>query len=206
MAEVVLVHGLWHRGWSMALLKRRLRRRGLEVRTFSHPTLAQDPAVSARALAEFCRQSGVGPQHLLGHSLGGLLILAMLERTGQIPSGRVLLLGTPLNGSKVARRVARRRPGRLLLGCSRSWLEHGTRVSAGMVSCGMIAGNRGLGLGTLSGARLGPGDGTVALAETRHALVDQRVELPVSHTGLLLSKSVADQAIRYLQSGRFDPV
>lgn len=204
--EVVLVHGLWHRGWSTALLKRRLQRRGFQVRTFSYPTLARDPGKSAAALAEFCRAPAPEVRHLVGHSLGGLLILAMLEQESLRPPGRVLLLGTPLRGSQVARRVVRRGLGRLLLGRSRRWLEQGTHVVAGSFSCGMIAGNRGLGLGTLSGAGLGPGDGTVALEETRHALVDQRVELPVSHTGLLLSKSVADQAARYLESGHFDPV
>lgn len=202
MVEVVLVHGLWYRRWSMWLLQQRLERTGFAVRCFSYPTVAQSPERSAQALAAFCAESDCDTQHLLGHSLGGLVILAMLGQGGCRRPGRVLLLGTPLAGSAVARRLGDLPLGGWLLGHSRSLLSEGAPATEN-VRCGMIAGTRGVGLGKLSGARLGPSDGTVALAETRHPCVAERVELPVSHTGLLLSKTVARQAAHYLAMGRF---
>lgn len=203
MDEVVLVHGLWYRCWSLALLKKRLAAHGFQGRCFSYPTLAQWPDTSARTLAGFCRKSGSNTVHLVGHSLGGLLILAMLGQGAYQPTGRLLLLGTPLAGSRVARRMASWPGGKLLLGHSGGLLADGASAAGGAWTCGMIAGTRGIGLGRLSGVHLGPGDGTVALAETRHQMVSERLELPVSHTGLLASRAVAEQAAHFLASGRF---
>lgn len=203
MAEVVLVHGLWYRCWSMALLKKRLAAHGFQVRCFSYPTLAHRPELSARALAGFCRKSGSNTVHLVGHSLGGLLILAMLGQGGYQPAGRLLLLGTPLAGSRVARRIAAWPGGKLLLGHSGDLLADGAGAAGQAWTCGMIAGTRGIGLGRLSGVRLGPGDGTVALEETHHQMVSERLELPVSHTGLLASRTVAEQVTHFLANGHF---
>ena len=203
MPEVVLVHGLWYRCWSMALLKKRLAAHGFQVRCFSYPTLAQRPDVSARALAGFCRKSGLDTVHLVGHSLGGLLILAMLGQGGYQPSGRLLLLGTPLAGSRVARRTAGWPGGKLLLGHCGDLLAGGASAAARAWTCGMIAGTRGIGLGRLTGVRLGPGDGTVAVEETHHQMVSERLELPVSHTGLLASRTVAEEAAHFLAYGHF---
>jgi len=203
MDEVVLVHGLWYRCWSMAWLKRRLQRAGYRVRCFGYPTLAQAPEQSARALSDFCARSEAGVMHLVGHSLGGLVILAMLGQGVYRPTGRLLLLGTPLAGSSVARRMAAWPGGSRILGQSGDLLAGGAVAAGGAWTCGMIAGTRGIGLGRLSGVRLGPGDGTVALDETRHQMVSERLELPVSHTGLLVSRAVAEEAAQFLASGHF---
>jgi hypothetical protein len=114
-----------------------------------------------------------------------------------------LLLGTPLAGSRVARRIANWPGGKLLLGHSGDLLADGADAPDPTWTCGMIAGTRGIGLGRLSGVRLGPGDGTVALEETRHPMVSERLELPVSHTGLLVSRTVAEQAAHFLAKGHF---
>ncbi|NND45310.1 MAG: alpha/beta fold hydrolase [Xanthomonadales bacterium] len=203
--EVVLVHGLWYRGWSMLPLGRRLEAAGFRVRRFSYPTLAQAPAKSARSLAEFCDRGGQGQLHLVGHSLGGLLIMHMLAAGEYRLRGRIVLLGAPLAGSRVARRITGVRPGRWLLGQSADVLAHGVPGISGLPDCGMIAGTRNAGLGRLSGARIEAGDGTVALAETVHPAVTERIELPVSHTSMLLSAEVARQVVRFLSTGRFGP-
>ncbi|HSM69691.1 MAG TPA: alpha/beta hydrolase, partial [Xanthomonadales bacterium] len=93
--------------------------------------------------------------------------------------------------------------GKLLLGHSRDLLAEGAGAVSQAWTCGMIAGTRGIGLGRLTGARLGPGDGTVAMDETRHQMVSERLELPVSHTGLLVSRTVAEQAAHFLANGHF---
>jgi hypothetical protein len=43
----------------------------------------------------------------------------------------------------------------------------------------------------------------VAVAETWLAGARDHVTLPVSHTGLLFSKRVADAVVEFLRSGRF---
>ena len=48
-----------------------------------------------------------------------------------------------------------------------------------------------------------PNDGAVAVAETVVEGAADRIELPVSHTGMLLSPAVAREAGRFLARGRF---
>ena len=54
--------------------------------------------------------------HLVGHSLGGVVIARMLEEAPLSRPGRVAMLGAPMAGSAAARIVSRRRVGRWLVG------------------------------------------------------------------------------------------
>ena len=45
-----------------------------------------------------------GRVHLVGHSMGGVLILRALQADPGMPPGRVVLMGAPVRGSAVARR------------------------------------------------------------------------------------------------------
>ncbi|MBT8069830.1 MAG: alpha/beta hydrolase, partial [Gammaproteobacteria bacterium] len=81
MAKIMLVHGLWNRGWSMAAMAKRLRARGHDVLVFSYPTRNKTLDGHADELHEFILEnrrdlSGQRPLHLVGHSMGGLVILA----------------------------------------------------------------------------------------------------------------------------------
>jgi hypothetical protein len=70
---------------------------------------------------------------------------------------------------------------------------------------GMIAGSRSIGLGLLLGGLGEPGDGTVAVAETRAEGLRQHRLLPVTHTGMLFSKQVAREVAYFLRTGSFTP-
>jgi len=200
---VVLVHGLWFGAWAMALLARRLRQAGFAVRYFRYRSTRQRLGQAARALAEFACSVGA-PPHFVCHSMGGLVTLRMLAEAPNPQFRRVVLLGSPLQGSDVARRAARLPGGKRLLGAARPALEAGyTAVTAGS-EVGAIAGTRSFGLGWLVGGLGGPGDGTVALAETRSDALSDRMKLPVTHTGMLISRKVAGQVVEFLRHGRFD--
>ena len=68
---------------------------------------------------------------------------------------------------------------------------------------GIIAGTAPYGLGRLLGPFEGDHDGTVAVAETQlDGAADVRL-LPVTHTGMWLSREVADCVARFLKTGRF---
>jgi hypothetical protein len=69
----------------------------------------------------------------------------------------------------------------------------------------VIAGDLGFGLGRLVGTLGGASDGTVLVEETQIAGVADRVVLRVSHTGMLFSATVAQQAGAFLRTGRFSP-
>jgi pimeloyl-ACP methyl ester carboxylesterase len=201
---VVLVHGLWFGPWSLALLARRLRRTGFEPRSFRYRTTAAGLDEHARALRQFVGPAAQAPLHFVAQSLGGLVVLKMLGEFPDLPGGRVVLLGSPLQGSVVARKSSRLPGGRRLLGAARPVLEAGFAALAAEREIGMVAGSRALGLGLLLGGTRGSGDGTVAVAETRaEGFADHRV-LPVTHTGMLFSRSVARSVCHFLQNGRFD--
>jgi len=200
---LVMVHGLWFRAWSLRVLAGRMAQAGFRPARFSYPTTRGTPDANAAALAEHCAALGPGPVHLMGHSLGGLLILHMIQRHGWSRDGRLVFLGTPLTGSSVGRRVAGWPGGQHLLGHARALLKSGTGGWPQGREAGMIAGTLPMGLGLLAGGLDSPHDGTVSLAETRHPGLADHIELAVTHTGLLYSPEVARQAAHFLVQGRF---
>lgn len=202
--RVVLVHGLWYGRPSLWPLARRLRRQGFTVDCFGYSTVRRSPAASAVRLADWARALQADTLHFVGHSLGGLLILRMLANFGAtLPPGRVVVLGSPLDGSAVARRMAALPGLRHALGRSSELLDPGLQRLPEQREVGAIAGTATLGLGRLLAHLDSPHDGTVSVAETRIDGLADHLELPVSHTGLVLSKSVADAVARFLRDGQF---
>jgi pimeloyl-ACP methyl ester carboxylesterase len=204
-AEIIVVHGLWFGAVFMQPLARRLHRlTGMPVRRFHYRTTRGALAEHASRLHAFAQESGAQRQHFVGHSLGGLVILKMLNTFDDLAPGRVVFLGSPLQGSVVARK-ARNVPGsEALLGKVQSTLQEGFPVLPEGREAGMIAGSRSMGLGWMVGGTGGPGDGTVAVAETiADGLADHCV-LPVTHTGMLYSHQVAEKAAQFLAAGRFE--
>jgi len=203
--KLVLIHGIWMTGFELRWLGRRLAACGFEVHYFRYPSRQASPPEQARHLAQYLDRIAPGqPLHLVAHSLGGLLVLWLLEQYPQRPLGRILLLGSPVRGSGVAARLVRHAAARWLLG--RAWRQgldgEVPRAAAADHEIGIIAGTKGLGMGRLIGGLSRPNDGTVALAETRMSEVPQRLELPVSHFGMLFSSRVAKAACRFLGTGR----
>jgi pimeloyl-ACP methyl ester carboxylesterase len=204
-AEIILVHGLWFGPAFMQPLARRLHRlTGLPVRRINYRSTRGDLAEHAERLHRFAKSGDAPVQHFVGHSLGGLVILKMLNTFDDLAHGRVVFLGSPLRGSRVARK-ARKVPGsEALLGKIQGALQEGFPVVPGDREAGMIAGSRSMGLGWMVGGTDGPGDGTVAVAETIADGLDDHCVLPATHTGMLYSARVAEQAAHFLETGRFE--
>jgi pimeloyl-ACP methyl ester carboxylesterase len=203
---VVLVHGLWMTGWEMGLLGRRLRRRGLLPRRFPYADVRRSPADNARRLQEWVRRLEAPQVHFVAHSLGGILLLHLFDRFPDQAPGRLVLLGPPVAGSRAARHLQAKPWLRPLLGRS---LEQGLLGGApgwqGTRELGVIAGTLGLGAGRLLGPLERPHDGTVTLMETQLQGAKEQLQLPVSHTGLILSAEVARQVGLFLHAGAFAP-
>jgi pimeloyl-ACP methyl ester carboxylesterase len=203
--SVVTVHGLWMRSAAMRALRRRLEPHGFQVSDFAYPSVTGSLAANTAALAAHVATVPGDTVHLLGHSLGGVLICALLE-TGLPPRvGRVVCLGSPLRGSRSAAKLARWPGGRRLVGaCLADVHARGgfARWCAG-VEVGSIAGRIPLGIGRLLGPFPEPNDGTVAVAETQIEGLTDHIVLPVSHVALLWSRAVAAQTEHFLLHGRF---
>jgi len=202
-ADLILVHGLWYGSWALQALSRYLRRDGFKIHHFSYPATSASLKAHAHSLYEFARNRKTDGLHFLGHSLGGLVILRMMSETPELPPGRIVLLGSPLGGSIVARRMGNLPGSGKWLGAARTALESGYSQLPEDRETGLIAGSLGFGLGLFVGGTDGPGDGLVSLHEASAPGLQDRLVLPVSHTGLIYSAKVARHAAKFLETGRF---
>jgi pimeloyl-ACP methyl ester carboxylesterase len=211
---VLFVHGLWMTGAESFLLRRRLAAAGWALRVFPYSSLAENMEQVARRCARLVHgiaQRTLAPVHLAGHSLGGIVIFRAFE-TGLLPpdrfSGdfcRVVFMGTPVRGSQSARRLAQLGPARALLGrLGAAELLHGLpNYWRHRAQLGIIAGNQARGVGRLLTRLDGPNDGTVAVAETELTGATDRCVLPVTHTGMCVSRVVAAEVAAFLEAGCF---
>src|SRR5690348_10256522 len=101
--HIILLHGLWMRGFSMLALRQRLLRAGFAVHGFEYASVVAQPQ---RSLARLCSamralmKERPAPRrvHLVGHSLGGIVALQCVSGVDDLPPGRIVCLGTPLTG------------------------------------------------------------------------------------------------------------
>ena len=212
---VLFVHGLWMSGAESFLIRRLLAKHGYALRVFPYSSLGESMERVARRCARYTlklARSTSGPVHLLGHSLGGIVIYRMFE-TGLLNperfSGdfcRVVFMGTPARGSQAARALARFGAARRLLGATgtRDLLQGLPGKWPHRAQLGVIAGNSSRGLGFLLTRFDGPSDGTVAVAETMLEGATDHCVLPVSHAGMWLSPLVVGKVTKFLDSGHFD--
>lgn len=208
--KVICLHGMWMPGSEMAYVKMQLENEhDFNCRLFSYPSVKSTLDENARLLAAFVDEQVSGSVHLVGHSLGGVLALRMLALNPDAPVARVVCLGSPLCGSRAANTLNAHEWGNAILGKTiaagvvvESASEWASQVS-GFTEIGIIAGTVPLGLGRLIANFDGANDGTVAVAETRLPGARDHISLPVNHTGMVVSKDVADQTAAFLKRGEF---
>lgn len=203
MADIALVHGLWNRGWMMSKMARCLRSAGHDVSVFSYPTRASSVDEHADALHAFLIKNRADELNLVGHSMGGIVILNMLSRYDDLPPGRVVMLGTPVRGSGVVKRLAHLPLQSFLFGKVREDLLRGFPYLPADRETGMIRGTHAFGVGQVAGKQNEPNDGSVCLSETWLEGLQDTLELPVSHSGMLVSKEVVKQVEQFILFGRF---
>jgi pimeloyl-ACP methyl ester carboxylesterase len=204
---VVYVHGLWLNGWESVLLRRRLSRDlGCRTLVFGYSSVRSALARNVQALAAYLTQVRADTLHLVGHSMGGPLILDLFEARPALPPGRIVLLGSPVQGSLAARNLATRFAGRQIIGLTarEALLPTRDRRWSGTRDLGVIAGTLPVGFGRFVGPFGEPSDGTVLLAETRLPGAKQHLTLRTTHSGMVYSPAVARQTAAFLRDGRFN--
>jgi pimeloyl-ACP methyl ester carboxylesterase len=184
---VVLVHGLWMTGTEMRVLGVRLEEAGFRVRYFRYRSWRGGLAQAAGALREFVEATEGERVHLLGHSLGGVVIAKMLEEAPLSRPGRVAMLGAPMGGSAAAGIVSRE-----------GIVEQAPKWPGGRELL-VVAGNIPLGSGLLLGLPK-PHDGVIRVEETRVEGA-RTVTVRASHVGLLLSRKVAALLSDHFRAG-----
>lgn len=186
-------------GAVMAAIAWRLRRAGFQPHTFSYSGRdGMEPN-----LGRLARSIEGRAVHLVGHSLGGVLIYDVLCQRPEIACGNVVLLGAPVRGSLAGRRLGAAATGRWMLGgCGPRWSERDAQWRR-PERLGVIAGTRVLGLGRLLGSLPGENDGVVRVEETTIEGMSARVLVSEPHSMLPVSADVAGLVRQFLRRGSF---
>jgi pimeloyl-ACP methyl ester carboxylesterase len=203
--HVLLLHGLWNPRMAVWPLARRLRARGFQVQVLGYSTVRRptDALVTDLAMRAAVLRHDSEAVHWVGHSLGGLLALLACNHYA-LPPGRIVCLGSPLQGSAAARGLDRNGLG-WLQGQRALLLKTGCHVLPTDRQVGMLAGNRPVGLGHWFGQFDDAHDGTVSVSETRMVGLSDHLVLPTSHSGLLFSPKAAELTANFLETGYFRP-
>lgn len=181
----------------MLLLGRRLRRSGINPSTFGYiPAIQSFDSIATRLTARLATLATRSDYFVVGHSLGGLLLRAAIDRLDPaLPRPRHLfMLATPNQSPRLARRFQRNPLYRLYTGDAGQLLATPERVGAipqPAVPYTLIAGVSGR-RGKGSPFAEEPNDWIVSLGEVRLSEGDEMVTLPVGHTFLMNYRAVAE--------------
>jgi pimeloyl-ACP methyl ester carboxylesterase len=212
---VVLLHGLGRTSGSMGLLERRVTKAGFRALSIHYPSTRQTLPAIADMLQPQVRQfagSLDGRVHVITHSLGGLLVRALLTKQRPDNLGRVVMLAPPNGGSEWADLLERSRLAGAILGPNSQYLVT-TRSAAldqhlGSIDyeVGIIAGDRPIDRIIAPFLMRTPHDGKVSVAATKVVGMTDHLILPVAHPLMPFHPRVARQAISFLKNGTFDRI
>lgn len=207
---VVLLHGICRTRRSMVGITRFLERGGMSALNISYPSTKyplQKLVEIVHPRIEAFAEATQGKVHFVGYSMGGLLIRAYLAQHRPAKLGRVVMLGTPNQGSEVADFMKDKRIYRWIYGVAGQQLVTDQSDFAhhfGQVDyeLGVIAGSRSLDPISSYIIRK-PSDGKVSIESTRVEGMRDHVVIPVTHTFFPSSKSAQKQTLEFLKEGRF---
>ena len=203
-AAVLFIHGLWMNGLAMLYLVHALRKGGFAAECFNYRSMTGTLSEHVTALCDRVTGIAADKVHIVAHSFGGIVALHFLKGARDHRLGRLVLLGTPVGGSQAARTLAQWPAGKLMLGRSVDVWRSDPPVPPAPKSCiGAIAGSRAMGLGAICMNVPKPCDGVVTVDETRLQGLADHLVLPVSHSGMLISREVARQTAVFLRTGSF---
>jgi pimeloyl-ACP methyl ester carboxylesterase len=197
--RVLLLHGIWMRGFMMARLAKHLAGLGYQAETIDYPSLSKGADACADDLRARLSQHRDETVHVIGHSLGGLV--ALLATRDDAPRGRTVCLGSPLTGSAAAKSLSGFAPW--MMGQSKDRLLLGLDAWDGAREVGVIAGRVPFGMALFLGGLNGDNDGTVAVEETRLPGIRDHAVISATHTGLPFSDEAIAMTTNFLREGRF---
>jgi triacylglycerol lipase len=199
---VVLLHGQGRTRLSLAVLRRRLDRAGFRTLTFGYAGATSTlDRITARLLGVIRTRIETPAYHLVGHSLGCVVIRNGF-RAGY-PSGlrRVAMLAPPNRPAELAASLRRNRLYRVLTGEPGQLLsdeEFYRTLPIPPVPFGVIAGDR-----CHTGLFDEPSDGVVTVEGTKLAGMADWVVVHHTHTFLMNGRDTFELVAAFLRTGAF---
>ena len=208
---VVLLHGISRTALSFRKMQLALERAGFTTLNLDYASRSKALEALAEdidpAIQHFANRVD-GSVHFVCHSMGGLLARVYIARHRPKHLGRVVMLGTPNNGSEIADRLKNVGVYRAFVGPAGQQL--GTQRDAAIEALfppvdypvGVIAGNRSI--DPVAGTMLPkPHDGRVSVEKTMINGMADHVVVGTAHPWLVRNSVAVAQTIAFLQDGAF---
>ena len=200
----LFIHGMGRSPVSGWPLLSYLRRNGLATTSFGYAVSREDfDAITTRLVAKIRLLAARDDYVLIGHSLGGVLLRAAVNRLPRDvrPARRLFLLGSPLQPARLGQRFYDHPIYRLITRDCGQLLGSTTRMAAiGPVNVPTtsIVGTRGPAIqrGPFGGE---PNDGVLTVSEVSAPWITDQVRLATIHTLLPSSREVASIILERLQ-------
>jgi len=207
MDTVVLLHGLGRTRFSMAIAASRLRKAGFATESIGYPSRVRPIEEHAEWVRARLPETTGASLHFLTHSMGGIVLRALIARDRPDNLGRVVMLSPPNQGSRAAGMLREYGLYRMITGPSGQQINDGpdslpNRLGPVDFELGVITGNKGV--TPLSLVLATENDGVVLVDE---ANVDGAVDflvVPRGHSFIMNDRGVLEQAIHFYRNGSFN--
>ncbi len=205
--KIVLLHGIMRTSWSMQRLGNFLEREGYAVLNIRYPStkysIEKIIDIIHPQILEFSKN---GKLHFIGHSMGGLIIRAYINKY-KPNVGKVVMLGTPNKGSEVADFLKNFFLYKVFYGAAGQQLitnQENFKKIFGEINfeLGVIAGNNPINfIGTMMIKK--ENDGLVSVESSKVENMRDHITLPCNHTFLPSYKIVWIQVLSFLKNSSF---
>ncbi|MCB0352119.1 MAG: alpha/beta hydrolase [Bdellovibrionales bacterium] len=202
---VVFVHGMERVRLFLGPLARRFREEGFHTPFFSYSPRRNNVSQCAELLVDYLRERDSSVS-IVCFSLGGVICAEMIGTYQEFAMNavhRVVFLGSPINGSELAKKVSRIPGSGLIFGkCFLDLANSQEFLPQSSATVGMIAGKS-------SFARVcnpflkEENDILVQLRETQSEALTEHVSVDTNHWALPLRKDAHDLCIRFIKTGSF---
>lgn len=204
---VIVIHGIVRSSKSFGKMRKRLESEGYRVFGFDYPSTRVGIPQSAEFLQKAVRSlEGIEEIDFVVHSMGGLIVRAYLAREQDPRIRRMVMLGVPNNGARLADKLKKNPLYKLIYGPAGQQMVSDKdgftrKLPIPRFDFAIIAGAR----GTLNGYNpLVPGDddGTVSVSSARLPGAADFMTVKCLHSFLMSDADAIDATVRFLKSGR----
>ncbi len=201
---VYLIHGLGHGPWMMQYLAHFLRKNSFDTRFFKYASLSRVFDHNVELLQTRLRNLPFDMIDIVAYSLGGVVLLKALELQPDPRIKRIVLLGSPLRGSRLGEVLGNSTVGKFCLEKNAQLWKDMPRVVLPCAEVGLIAGSYSPKFKIFPSIfHDKPNDGIVSVSETQLPGLTDFIVLPVRHLGMLFSKVVGKAVVNFLEKGNF---